>query len=118
MVTVSIADLHALSKATIIITLLLLFIVTVIVTVTVRQTYHIFGKFTARQVFDIFMLGVNDFCQFPPFNHLLIHIHWNFTNKLFGSRQHIVADNLCNNRAPVNDTQQTVKTLRTYSYST
>jgi len=46
------------------------------------------------------MLCVNDFSQLLPIDHLLVYIHRNITNELIRSRQHIIANNLCNNRTP------------------
>ena len=63
------------------------------------NTYHIFWDFVSFKIFDILMLGVDDFCQFFPIHHLLIHIHLNFIDK-FWVVCHIVSYNLCNNRPP------------------
>ena len=61
-----------------------------------KRTYHIVGQHTARQIFDIFMLSVNNVCQFHTINNFLVDIHQYLFHESIWLSQNIVANYFCN----------------------
>ncbi len=64
-----------------------------------RQTHHIIRQLVTRQIFHIFVFGVDDLCEFLSVHHLLVDVHLDL---LYPARiaSHIVAYDLRNHRTP------------------